>query len=213
MIEQERADDRIADENPTAEETVGDEPTEPESDPPSADELLEEALRDRDQFRALAMRYAADFENYRKRAAQDLANAADRANERLLLNLVNFADDFGRALDSPPQDAAPDGWDNWLEGVRIAMRGMESLLRNEGVSRIETAVGDPFDPNLHHALFSQPTDEAEEGAITAVIQNGYALRDRVLRAAQVGVAQPLPAAKQENDTQPEQTPATPQETN
>ena len=211
MTEEPRADDRPPTaEEPTAESPTAEEPTEPESDAPSAEELLEEAERERDQFRALAMRYAADLENYRKRAAQDLAVAGERANERLLLKIADFADDFGRALGNPPQDAAPDSWRNWAEGVRIAMSGLENMLGSEGVSRIETAVGEPFDPNLHHALFSQPTDDAEEGAITAVIQNGYALGDRVLRAAQVGVAQPLP--KQENDTEPEPNPANPQET-
>ena len=213
MTENPRADDQTTAEEDAAAETEGD--PESEAAAPSERELLEEAERDRDQFKALALRYAADLENYKKRAAQDLESVRERANERLLLSLINVADNFGRALDSPPtQDADGGGWDNWLEGVRIAMRGLENVLASEGVSRIETAVGDPFDPNLHDALFQHPTDDVEEGAVSAVIQNGYMLHARVLRAAQVGVARAAtPKQEQDAETESESGSATRQETN
>lgn len=205
-----------ADDQTTAEDAAAEIEGEPEAaDAPSERELLEEAERERDQFKALALRYAADLENYKRRAAQEIDDIRERANERLLLKAADFADDFGRALQhAPPSDAAGDVWAEWAEGVRVAMRGLESVLASEGVSRIETAVGDPFDPNLHDALFQQPTDDVEEGAISDVIQNGYRLRDRVLRAAQVGVARAA-APKQEQDAETETEPgsATRQETN
>ena len=206
----------MADDRSTAENTAADCESEGESaDAPSADEALEEAERERDQFKALALRYAADLDNYKKRAAQDMDTLRERANERLLLKVADFADNFDRALQHAPSDNAGDAWTEWAEGVRIAMRGMDSMLSSEGVSRIETAVGDPFDPNLHDALFQHPTDEVEEGAVSAVIQNGYTLGDRVLRAAQVGVAQATAAApqKQEQDAEPRTGAATQQETN
>lgn len=210
MAEQPRADDRPPTENPTEDRTE----SETAAAAPSERELLEEAERERDQFKALALRYAADLENYKKRAAQEMDEIRTRANERLLLKVADFADNFDRALQHAPPDAAGGAWTEWAEGVRIAMSGMESMLASEGVSRIETAVGDPFDPNLHNALFQQPTDAVEEGAVSAVIQNGYALRDRVLRAAQVGVAQaPAAAPKQEQDAAPEPGSETRQETN
>lgn len=206
----------MADDQTTAEDAAAEIEGEPEADAaaPSERELLEEAERERDQFKALALRYAADLENYKKRAAQDLESVRERANERLLLKAADFADDFGRALQhAPPSDAAGDVWAEWAEGVRIAMRGLENVLASEGVSRIETAVGDPFDPNLHDALFQQPTDDVEEGAVSAVVQNGYALRDRVLRAAQVGVARAAtPKQEQDAETETEPGSATRQET-
>ena len=214
MTENRKADDQTTAQDADA---AAEEPTEsePEADAPSVEDALAEAEAERDLFKTQALRYAADLDNYKKRAAQELESVRERANERLLLNLINVADDFGRALGSPPQDAAGGEWSNWLEGVRIAMRGMESMLASEGVSRIETAVGDPFDPNLHDALFRQPTDEVEEGAVSAVVQNGYKLRDRLLRAAQVGVAQAAAtsAPKQEQDAESERGSATQQETN
>ncbi len=217
MTEQPRADER-----PPTEETIQEpteNPTESEAAAaaPSERELLEEAERERDQFKAMALRYAADLENYKKLAARDAESVRERANERLLMSLINVADNFGRALDSPPDQDADGGGDgdglgNWLEGVRIAMRGLESVLASEGVSRIETAVGEPFDPNLHDALFQHPTDDVEEGAVSAVIQNGYRLHGRVLRAAQVGVARAA-TPKQEQSAETEANSATEQETN
>ena len=207
-------EDQMADDQTAAEEPVAACESEGESTAaPSADELLEEAERERDQFKALALRYAADLDNYKKRAAQDMDTLRERANERLLLKVADFADNFDRALQHAPSDSAGDAWTEWAEGVRIAMRGMDSMLSSEGVARIETAVGDPFDPNLHDALFQHPTDDVEEGAVSAVIQNGYTLGDRVLRAAQVGVAQATAAAapKQEQDAEPRTGAATQQQ--
>ena len=195
MTEQPRTDDR-----PPTEDRQADAPTDPtEPDAPSAESALSEAEAEREAFRNMALRYRADLENYKKRAAQELADARERANERLLLKAVDVADDFGRALDHLP----PDADDGWLEGVRIAMSGMENMLASEGVSRIEADVGGEFDAAVHEALFMQPTDEVPEGSVAGVIRNGYKLRDRVLRAAQVSVASPAP--KQEPTTNPAET--------
>ena len=205
---EEPQEERRADDCPTAENAAESDP----ADAPDANALLEEAERERERFRALALRCGADLENYKKRAAQELADARERANERLLLKAVDFADNFGRALEHPPQDAADV--DNWLEGVRIAMRGMESMLASEGVLRIEVAVGGEFDADVHEALFMQPTDEVPEGSVAAVISSGYRLHSRVLRAAQVSVAAPaVPRQNQANPAESEHDSATQQETN
>ena len=184
MTEQSPADDRP----PT--EDQPDAPT----DAPSAEDALAAAEAERDQFRNMALRYRADLENYRKRAEREMATARERANERLLLKVADFADDLGRALDNPPQDA-----DNWLEGVRIAMRGMETMLAAEGVSRVQVDVGAEFDAVVHDAVFMQPTDEVPEGTVAGVFRNGYTLHDRLLRAAQVSVAQALPKHEQNQE--------------
>ena len=205
---EEPQEERRADDCPTAENAAESDP----ADAPDMNALLEEAERERDRFRAMALRCGADLENYKKRAAQELADARERANERLLLKAVEFADDFGRALDHPPQDA--EDVDNWLEGVRIAMRGMEAMLASEGVSRIEVAVGDEFDAGVHEALFMQPTGEVPEGSVAGVIRGGCKLHGRVLRAAQVSVASPpaVPKQNQANPAESETDSATQQET-
>lgn len=160
-------------------------------------ERLDEAERERDQFRNLALRYKADLENYKKRAASELDETRERANERLLLKLIGVADDFNRALDYIPEDASDAGW---AEGLRLTRRGIENVMQTEGLTRIEAAIGQPFDVYEHEAVFFEPTNEVDEGSVVRVVRNGYKLKNRVLRAAQVSVAQAIPP--QEN-TEPQ----------
>ena len=153
---------------------------------PDLEERLEEAERERDQFRTLALRYKADLENYKKRAASELDETRERANAQLLLKLIGLSDDFNRALDYIPEDASGDGW---VEGLRLTQRSIENVMQTEGLSRIEAAIGQPFDVYEHEAVFFEPTNEVDEGTVVRVVRNGYRLRNRVLRAAQVSVAQ------------------------
>ena len=151
-------------------------------------ERLEEAERERDQFRTLALRYKADLENYKKRAASELDETRERANAQLLLKLIGLSDDFNRALDYIPEDVSDDGW---LEGLRLTQRSIENVMQTEGLSRIEAAIGQPFDVYEHEAVFFEPTNEVDEGTVVRVVRNGYKLKNRVLRAAQVSVAQAI----------------------
>ena len=166
-------------------------------DAPDLQERLEEAERERDQFRTLALRYKADLENYKKRAASELDETRERANAQLLLKLIGVSDDFNRALDYIPEGASDDGW---LEGLRLTQRSIENVMQTEGLARIEAAIGQPFDVSQHEAVFFEPTNEVDEGTVVRVVRNGYRLKNRVLRAAQVSVAQAMPT--QEN-TEPQ----------
>jgi molecular chaperone GrpE len=157
---------------------------------------LEESERERDQFKAMALRYKADLDNYKKRAAQEMEESRDRISAQLLLKLVTVADDFSRAVNHLPEDSVDP---SWFEGIQLVLRSMEGVLHSEGLSRIEAAIGQPFDVYEHEAVFFEPTNEVEEGAVVRVIRDGYKLRNRVLRAAQVSVAQALP----EPDENPE----------
>ena len=163
------------------------------------EERLEEAERERDQFRTLALRYKADLENYKKRAASELNETRERANAQLLLKLIGLSDDFNRALDYIPEDTSDDGW---VEGLRLTQRSIENVMQTEGLSRIEAAIGQPFDVYEHEAVFFEPTNEVDEGTVVRVVRNGYKLRNRVLRAAQVSVAQAIqPQENTETETQ------------
>ncbi len=163
------------------------------------EERLKEAERERDQFRTLALRYKADLENYKKRAASELNETRERANAQLLLKLIGLSDDFNRALDYIPEDTSGDGW---VEGLRLTQRSIENVMQTEGLSRIEAAIGQPFDVYEHEAVFFEPTNEVDEGTVVRVVRNGYKLRNRVLRAAQVSVAQAIqPQENTETETQ------------
>jgi molecular chaperone GrpE len=139
-------------------------------------------------------RVAAEFENYRKRVARDQESLVARAHERLVKELLPVLDDLERALGAAEQheEAALE------EGVRLVHRELDDALRREGLAEIETS--GRFDPHVHEALLSQPSD-AEEGTIIEVVQKGYRLGDRVVRPARVVVAapQPGPQPAQEDD--------------
>ena len=173
--------------------------TENADDASDLQERLEEAERERDQFRTMALRYKADLENYKKRAASEMDETRERANAQLLLKLIGVSDDFNRALDYVPDDSSDTGW---VEGLRLTQRGIENAMQTEGLSRIEAAIGQPFDVYEHEAVFFEPTNEVAEGTVVRVVRNGYRLKNRVLRAAQVSVAQAvLPQENSESEIQ------------
>ncbi|HEY8029279.1 MAG TPA: nucleotide exchange factor GrpE [Gaiellaceae bacterium] len=129
------------------------------------------------------LRLAADFENYKKRAARERAEYVALANERLLKELLPILDDLERAL-----NAAEEHEEAQLEeGVRLVHRSLASLLERQGVKEIAT--DGKFDPHVHEALLAQPSEEAAPGDVLDVIQKGYALGDRVVRPARVIVAE------------------------
>jgi molecular chaperone GrpE len=145
-------------------------------------ERLAEVERERDEHLDDLKRVAAEFDNYRKRVARDQENLAARAHERLVKELLPVLDDLERAL-----QAAEEHQEVTLEeGVRLVQRELQGALAKEGLSEIET--NGRFDPHVHEALLSQPSDE-DEGAILDVLQKGYRLGDRVLRPARVVVSQ------------------------
>jgi molecular chaperone GrpE len=128
-------------------------------------------------------RVAADFENYRKRVARDQESLVARAHERLVKELLPVLDDLERAL-----AAAEEHEEAKLEeGVRLVHRALRDALTREGLAEIET--NGRFDPHVHEALLSQPS-EAEEGSVLEVLQKGYRLGDHVIRPARVIVAAP-----------------------
>ena len=146
------------------------------------EERLAEVEKERDEHLDDLKRVAAEFENYRKRVARDQASQAARAHERLVKELLPVLDDLERAL-----EAASEHEEGKLEeGVRLVQRELQKALGKEGLVEIET--NGNFDPHVHEALLSQPSEQ-DEGAILEVLQKGYRLGDRVLRPARVVVSQ------------------------
>jgi molecular chaperone GrpE len=145
------------------------------------DQRLAALEAERDEYLNDLKRVAAEFENYRKRVLRDLESLVARAHERLVRELLPVLDDLERAL-----AAAEEHEEAKLEeGVRLVPRELKAALDREGVAEIET--DGHFDPHVHEALLSQPS-EAEEGSVLEVLQKGYKLGDHVLRPARVVVA-------------------------
>jgi molecular chaperone GrpE len=138
---------------------------------------------ERDEHLNDLKRVAAEFENYRKRVLRDQESLVARAHERLVKELLPVLDDLERAL-----AAAEEHEEAKLEeGVRLVHRELADALAREGLAEIET--NGVFDPHVHEALLSQPSDQ-DEGSVLEVAQKGYRLGDRVLRPARVVVAAP-----------------------
>jgi molecular chaperone GrpE len=165
-------------------------PEGPSAEAPTAESLEERAAAAKAEAETHLndlKRLAAEFENYRKRVAREQESLSARAAERLVKELLPIVDDLERAL-----GAAEDHEEAELEeGVRLVHRQLASVLEREGLAEIET--NGKFDPHVHEALLSQPSD-AEEGSVVEVLQKGYRLGDRVLRPARVAVA----AAKEDS---------------
>jgi molecular chaperone GrpE len=155
---------------------VVEEPAE-ETPPPASSEPAQG--REDDAY----LRLAADFDNYRKRVAREQAALAQRANERLLNELLPVLDDLERALEA----AAEHEEAKLEEGVRLVHRSLLGLVERHGLKEIET--NGVFDPHVHEALLTQPGEGAAEGSVLQVLQKGYRLGDRVLRPARVIVAE------------------------
>ena len=149
--------------------------------------LIKEAQRQRDCFKTMAESARAEYDNFKERVAQECADIKKHARENLLLKLISVADDFSRAVNYRQSEDAIDG-QSWFEGVQNIHRDLETLLRNEGLSRIEVAIGEPFDVHLHDAKLVQETIEVDDGAVLKVLRDGYRLHDRVFRPSEVVVA-------------------------
>ncbi len=141
-------------------------------------------VSERDEAIDAWKRTAADFDNFRKRATRERAEYVTLANERLVKELLPILDDLERALVAATehQEAALE------DGVRLVHQSLEGLLSRQGLQEIDAA--GKFDPHVHEALLSQPS-EAEEGSVIDVVQKGYKLGDRVVRPARVVVAAPM----------------------
>jgi molecular chaperone GrpE len=169
------------------EETSPAEGTEPNAEHSSAtsmanDELLE-TQRQRDDFLEQLQRTRAEFLNYQKRARAQAEADRTYAVVPLALDLIAVLDNFERAAEAARNAGAP----GIVEGLDMVHKQLMSTLAKHGIEPI-SALGKPFDPNLHEAITQVPDREQAEGTVVAELGKGYRLLDRVLRPAKVAVS-------------------------
>jgi molecular chaperone GrpE len=141
-------------------------------------------------------RTLAEMENVRKRAEKQQALTKDFAIQGFAKSLLDVADNLERAAEAVPenklQEAAQDPeklkalLQSLLQGVKMTQSTLNQALRMNGVEQYDP-MGEPFNPELHNALFKVPDADKKPGHVAAVVKRGYKLKDRVLRAAEVGV--------------------------
>jgi molecular chaperone GrpE len=148
------------------------------------DELIAKANQ-RDEYLALAQRTQADFENFRKRAAREKAEAGDRGMGKLAKELLPALDHLELALRATEEH---EGAEDVVKGFRLVHEELLGALERVGIQAFSPK-GEPFDPNEHEAMAQQPAPEgAEAGTVIEVYQRGYRINGQVLRPARVVVA-------------------------
>lgn len=157
---------------------------ETDTDAPVEEQASEDWQAKAEEWLDKYRRSAAEFSNYRKRMDRERARQRQQLQMDLLRKLLPIVDDFERALANIPEDRQDF---EWVEGVMLIERKLQNLLKEMGVDII-AAEGEPFDPNYHHALLREESEEYPEGIVLEELQKGYLLEDRVLRPTMVKVS-------------------------
>ena len=131
------------------------------------------------------MRLAADFQNFKKRTEKEKADIYAFANEKFAADLLEVLDNFERAV---AQDNVEGADAKFLEGMEMILSQLKNVLAKNNVEEI-AAIGEEFDPNVHHAVLMESSETYESGRVTDVMQKGYRLKDKVVRPAMVKVSQ------------------------
>ena len=193
---EERPSDRqsegsAASESPAGEPDDGGGSTKP-ADP--VEEARAEVARIRDQL----LRTAADYDNFRKRTRRDIEDAQKRGREELVRELLPVFDNLERAVVHAGQASDSKAV---ADGVGMVLRQFTDTLGRIGIKRVPT-VGSPFDPSQHEAIQQLETDDHPPGTIVAEVQPGYAMGERLVRAALVVVARPAKKSAEVDKTEP-----------
>lgn len=137
-----------------------------------------------EELEAQVKRLAADFDNYRKRAEQEKSQTFQMAQATTLLELAPVMDNFRRATDHLPEHLKQE---QWVTGVLYVEKQLEQIFNDLGVSKIKT-IGEAFNPELHEAISTEPSETIAKDHIIAELEGGYMLNGQVLKPAKVKVS-------------------------
>ena len=147
-----------------------------------------------------ALRAQAEAENTRRRASRETENARKFALERFVSALLPAIDSFERAVEAA---AAADAGQSVVEGIELSLKLLLDAFEGAGVRVVDPA-GEPFDPAFHEAMSMVTEPDMEPGSVARVIQKGYVLNERLVRAAMVMVAQAPPEEAATAPSDPEE---------
>ena len=131
-----------------------------------------------------ALRAYAELENYKKRKNQEIDSFRLYANEKVILEFLPVLDNFERALESGKED---DAISDFGKGIQMILKQMQDALGRLNVEKIE-ALNQTFDPNFHQAVSQETVEGVDSNIVTKVMQNGFKLKDRVIRPSLVVVS-------------------------
>jgi len=141
------------------------------------------------EARDAVARRQADFENYRKRTERDRGDTHNRIVADVARKLLPVVDNLARALEAEQSVETQESneFRHFLHGVELISKQLNDVLESLGVQPI-VAVGEPFDPHIHEAVVTEPSDKYEPDTVTEEIARGYRMGDRLLRPSMVKVA-------------------------
>jgi len=154
----------------------------------SADPLIV-MTAERDTLKDQLLRALAETENMRRRSEREADTARKYGHTQFARDLVGAIDNLARALESAPVDKSSfdESVQSLLTGIELSWTEIQSVIEKHGVRQINPT-GEKFDYNFHQAMFEVPTNDQPPGMVLEVVQHGYALYDRLLRPAMVGVS-------------------------
>gem|GEM_PF-128237 len=141
---------------------------------------LENKIKDQEEA---ILRLNAEYANFRRRTAEEKATIGLYANEKVFNELIPVIDNMKRALEAFEGKERP-----LFVGVDMVYKQLLDALKSSGLESIDAELGQEFDPNLHMAVMQEASDEYEPGKILMVLQKGYKLDKKVLRASMVKVS-------------------------
>ena len=157
-------------------------------------ETIEDLSKENNRLVDILKRSQSDLINYRKRMSNEIEEVKKKSNSQLLLKLLSLVDDIERVMEHAPEHQRTE---SWFEGFSLVSRNLDNILKFEGVKKID-ADGKAFQPIEFDAVSYLETSEIPEGHVVKVVNEGYLLRDKILRPAQVVVSK-LPVCDQDKN--------------
>ena len=156
----------------------------PDAPQPDLEIELRKLSEERDGLQDRLLRLRAEFDNYRKRADRERSETIQFASAELMRELLNVLDSFDLAMKAVAEGSAAT---EMLRGFDLVYKQLLDTLGRFGLKAIE-AKGQPFDPNLHQAVSTVPTNDVEENTVVDEMRRGYTLNGKLLRPAMVSVS-------------------------
>lgn len=141
-------------------------------------------VADAEKFKSEYLYLRAEFENYRRNSIKERSDLSKFGGEKVIKDLLEVVDNFDRALELK---ITSENFETFAKGIQMTSVELKHLLIKNSVTEIPCE-GHAFDPSVHEALSSEPTDKFEPGFISRVFKKAYKLHDKILRPAQVIVA-------------------------
>lgn len=185
QLEQDIVEDKVEEVNTegvesSIDENISEEDENIDSEPAFIIKRLENKVAEQEEA---IKRINAEYANYRRRTMEEKTSIGLYANEKIINSLIPVIDNMERALES-----IEDKTNNVYIGVEMVYKQMVEALKNAGLEEIDSEIGSDFDPNMHMAVIQEASEEYDSGKILMVLQKGYKLGNKVIRATMVKVS-------------------------